>query len=219
MRYLRNRSSWENKRAQRNGDKNRLLLQRFVLDVRCFSGFFYQVQSTRLLGLALSGRANKSNGYGSYTELHMTRIAWLTRYFCKTAHLNRRLNLSEEYCRCSSQFFFLFSFLLSESPRQALDLVEFRYALQTGVWIKALSNAIRVDRPSHSISPMKSTLGVLNLPLTRNWKKNKNNLKFSGGELNFPYLFRPPHLSPLPFPLRKIKKFPKQWLFQSRKFR
>lgn len=152
----------------------------------------------------------------------MTRIAWLTRYFCKTAHLNRRLNLSEEYGRCSSQFFFLFSFLLSESPRHALDLVEFRYALQTRRIkgrIKALSNVIRVDQPSHSISPMKSTLGVLNLPLTRNWKKNKNNLKFSGGELNFPYLFRPPHLSPLPFPLRKIKKFPKQWLFQSRKFR
>lgn len=185
MRHLRNRSSWENKRAQRNGDKNRLLLQRFVLDIRCFSGFFYQVQSTRLLGLALSGRANKSNGYGSYTELHMTRIAWLTRYFCKTAHLNRRLNLSEEYGRCSSQFFF-FSFLLSESPRHALDLVEFRYALQTGVWIKALSNVIRVDQPSHSISHMKSTLGVLNLPLTRNWKKNKNNLKFSGGELSIP---------------------------------
>ena len=118
MRYLRNRSSWENKRAQRNGDKNRLLLQRFVLDIRCFSGFFYQVQSTRLLGLALSGRANKSNGYGSYTELHMTRIAWLTRYFCKTAHLNRRLNLSEEYGRCSSQFFFfLFSLIRIASAR------------------------------------------------------------------------------------------------------
>lgn len=114
----------------------------------------------------------------------MTRIAWLTRYFCKTAHLNRRLNLSEEYGRCSSQFFF--SFLLSESPRHALDLVEFRYALQTGVWIKALSNVIRVDQPSHSISHMKSTLGVLNLPLTRNWKKNKNNLKFSGGKLSIP---------------------------------
>lgn len=117
MRYLRNRSSWENKRAQRNGDKNRLLLQRFVIDVRCFSGFFYQVQSTRLLGLALSGRANKSNGYGSNTELHMTRIAWLTRYFCKTAHLNRRLNLSEEYGRCSSQFFFLFSLIRIASAR------------------------------------------------------------------------------------------------------
>lgn len=84
---------------------------------------------------------------------------------------------------------FFFSFLLSESPRQALDLVEFRYALQTRRIkgrIKALSNVIRVDQPSHSISPMKSTLGELNLPLTRNWKKNKNNLKFSGGELNFP---------------------------------
>ena len=184
MRYLRNRSSWENKRAQRNGNKNRLLLQRFVLDVRCFSDFFYQVQSTRLLGLALSGRANKSNGYGSYTELHMTRIAWLTRYFCKTARLNRRLNLSEVWQMLEPIFFF--SFLLSESPRHALDLVEFRYALQTGVWIKALSNVIRVDQPSHSISPMKSTLGVLNLPLTRNWKKNKNNLKFSGGKLSIP---------------------------------
>lgn len=209
MRYLRNRSSWENKRAQRNGNKNRLLLQRFVLDVRCFSGFFYQVQSTRLLGLALSGRANKSNGYGSYTELHMTRIAWLTRYFCKTAHLNRRLNLSEEYGRCSSQFFF------SLLPRHALDLVEFRYALQTGVWIKALSNVIRVDQPSHSISHMKSTLGVLNPREIERKIRTIWNLQ----EGNFPYLFRPPHLSPLPFPLRKIKKFPKQWLFQSRKFR
>ena len=148
----------------------------------------------------------------------MTRIAWLTGYFCKTAHLNRRLNLSEEYGRCSSQFFFC-SFLLSESPRQALDLVEFRHALQTGVWIKALSNVIRVDRPSHSISPMKSTLGELNLPLTRNWKKNKNNLKFFRRGTELSILFRPPHLSPLPFPLRKIKKFPQRWLFQSRKFR
>lgn len=171
------------------------------------------MQSTRLLGLALSGRANKSNGYGSYTELHMTRIAWLTRYFCKTAHLNRRLNLSEVWQMLESIIFF--SFLLSESPRHALDLVEFRYALQTSVWIKALSNVIRVDQPSHSISHMKSTLGVLNPREIE--RKIRTIWNFQEG--NFPYLFRPPHLSPLPFPLRKIKKFPKQWLFQSRKFR